>query len=967
MKVSSFYPKFPLISTNELDPYSGTKFNDAIVTKKEFAIERLRRVEPLPSAPGEYLRHQKYIARYMSVYDELLLFHEPGTGKTCTAVAAVEMLRNANEKTIKSAVVCAKGEGLTKNFLQELMFTCTDGRYIPDNYESLTELQKTVRLKKSANQFYYFKTFETFAKELSKLTDNGIRNRYEDTIFILDEAHNLRDFDEDEDDEDVTAAKSAKEATAKEATKEATATAIATTKRRNFDVYSELHRLFHVLQRRKIILMTGTPIKDTPDEFASLVNLILPLDKQIEVKTFVKRYFNKNNMLVDKSGLAETIKGRVSYLVSATTTVQKRFVGSEKYGKLEHFIVSVSEMSDFQSEAYKRAYTEDKGIYVQARQASLFVFPDGSYGQKGYNRYIKNKNELVKLMTEVRGNLGALQKYSAKYAQVVDVIISPPEKSKHFVYCQYVNGSGAIVFSKILEAFGFRSAVGNETSKGKRYALCTRNTATSKQIQRMVNRFNADDNVDGEYISVIIGSRVLNEGFTLKNIRNEFILTGHWNYAEIAQAIARGWRLGSHDTQLARGDLDVHVDVYQCVSVSSNKKIPSIDLELYVTSERKDVVNRQIERLVKETSFDCPLAIKRNKILGYDGQRECDYQSCDYQCDGSIGLPLDDSTYNMLKEVKDKTKLDVRNRLMEIFAVSDKYGIDDLYRHFGGDHNREAILEAIVALIGTAELFYTSHGFPRFLRMNGNELFLSTDPNADNGLMSKVYARILEPVQNIPFSKILDDLYSDALPDLVSQLFEYTNLTRKLIVELPVKVQRLILQACIVARDMGIDRNVETRDDILDFFNGFYGKIDGRWTIWLHADVIGNVCYDETTNSFIECENIAKTVALKKSPVGWYGMYNPTTKDFCIRDVKEAIDKDLRKITVGKRCINYDKSILASILDDDIKLASEGGSRWVDKSKTELCDVLKDWFDQNELMETNFDCGTSKKRRGKFA
>ena len=51
------------------------------------------------------LKHQILIARFLSPYtpyDRLLLFHDPGTGKTCTAANAYEFFRNeeSNEKFI---------------------------------------------------------------------------------------------------------------------------------------------------------------------------------------------------------------------------------------------------------------------------------------------------------------------------------------------------------------------------------------------------------------------------------------------------------------------------------------------------------------------------------------------------------------------------------------------------------------------------------------------------------------------------------------------------------------------------------------------------------------------------------------------------------------------------------------------------------------------------------------------------
>lgn len=944
-----FYPKFPFINTTDLDPYFPKKFNDVIVTKKEFATEKLDRFESFPDNPGEYLHHQKYIARYMNTYDELLLFHEPGTGKTCTAVAAIELLRYADDKTIQRAVICAKGEGLTKNFLQEFMFTCTDGRYIPEDYENLTDNQRTTRIRKIASEFYTFKTFETFAKDLASMKDRQIQELYEDTIFIIDEVHNLREHDvvEQEGEEILL-------------------------RKRSVNIYDEFHRLFHILSRRKIILMSGTPIKDTPDEFASLMNLLLPLDRQINVKTFIKDYFNKEQtVLLRQRELADIIRGRVSYLNAASTTVLKKFVG-RPIGNLNHFIVSESIMSDFQSTAYSQAYDEDKNertIFIHSRQASLFVFPDGSYGSKGFNKYVANKRELNQLIGSIK-DVNKLHKFSAKYAQFVNVVLAQP-RSKHFVYCQYVNGSGAVILGKVLEAFGFRQATGTEKSKGLRYALCTRYESTSKQIQQLVNRFNADDNIDGEYISIIIGSRVLNEGFTLKNVRNEFIMTGHWNYSEVAQSIARGWRLGSHNAMLARGDRDVSVNVYQCVSVPNNQT-PSIDLELYETAEKKDVVNRLIERMVKETAFDCALTINRNKILGYDGQRECDYQSCDYTCDGIIGDTLDSSTYGLFNDVRLSIKNEIKSHISEIVSRQEYVlTLDSLIEDFSDIFTKDEITEALVGIIGDSTLFYDAFGLPYFLSIKyDNSLFLTIDPSSSTGYFNEYYnkKRVLESTE-VPFGRVVTRMYDRLLPDLVAQLFTHKTLVRKLIVELPYKVQRILLQGCLLAEKLGKIKNVDVRSTIIDFYNGFYGIKRGKLTIWLYADEIGAVCLDDN-NEFVPCvlESVERSVNLKTNTIGWYGLVNPTTDDFCIRNVedkdvskKETEGVDLRRVTVGKRCVNYDKSKLFGIAEK-MKLATR-----LEMSKKELCSNMKDWFDANKLLETNFDCGTSKKSRGKFA
>ena len=306
-------------------------------------------------------------------------------------------------------------------------------------------------------------------------------------------------------------------------------------------------------------------MKDDPSEFSSVMNLILPLNSQfINEKLFINNYFDKDGIF--KKSMIEDfqthIKGRVSYLKSMPSEVQKIFIG-EKLRNLKHFIVYPDRMSDFQSTHYLKAFEKDRterSIFINSRQSSLFVFPDGTSGNLGFNqtRYVQKRKivdgginligddnkkivkisytlgrELINELTEnsrqngLIGSLSKLQKFSSKYAKTIK-IINETYPSKNLVYCEYVNGSGAIMFAKLLELFGFSEATGKEITKKKRYILLTDQTANPKNLGKLIEKFNEVENIDGEYISVIIGSRIISEGFTFKNIRREFILTAHW-------------------------------------------------------------------------------------------------------------------------------------------------------------------------------------------------------------------------------------------------------------------------------------------------------------------------------------------------------------------------------------------------------------------------------------------------------
>jgi len=775
-------------------------------------------------------------------------------------------------------------------------------------------------------------------------------------------------------------------------------------------------------------------MKDDPAEFASVMNLILPLESQFPVdKEFTKTYFNPNGII--KPNMVESMinktKGRVSYLKSMTSDVKKVFEG-RRVGNLEHFIVYPGMMSDFQSRAYMEAYDKDRSersIFINSRQASLFVFPDGSYGTNGFNKYIVKRRDEARtvgrlvqrrkssttsyllspeLVRVINKNLSNLERLSTKFAETIKTILDSPKNT--LVYCEYVNGGGCILFSKILEQFGFTQARGDERTKGLRYALLTHQTTSQRKVQQLINRFNKDDNADGEYISVIIGSKIISEGFTFKNIRKEFIFTPHWNYSETAQVIARGWRLGSHNALVSRGESNLVVKIYQLVSMPVGGTT-SIDLEMYETSEKKDVAMKQIEHIVKVNAFDCPLTVDRNRVVGYDGMRECDYMGCDYQCEGKIGTISDISTnnlyYTMIHIVEDGMRRYFRNN----FHID----VDDLYNMFPQLDIFE-IIQAVKMFIDKDVQFFNKYGFPAYLRIQGDILYISSDARvANNDRFADYYTKNLIIQNGDSFKYIVKQLYNEEIPTFIENIFKYPEYLRTTISTLPELVQREVLMASIQADIMCIEKNRDTRKKILTFFKGFYDKIDDRWVVWLYKETLGIMCMHDGLR-WVKCHKqefdvIDKHIATKraemiKSPIGFYGLYNPQLNEFCLRDIRTLQPTDdRRKITIGRRCTDWDQKTLVDLIVRKMKIEPPSDfmqdidlpdydtlSRrvqktkhsklpddvqnlavmrrflyWINKPRLDICQKIHNWLRSNDLVEENFDCGTQKKKRVKFA
>ncbi len=1023
MGIERFFPKYPSIYRSDYDilnTYGDAMFDDVIVSKKEFADLKLTRTRTNLQRRGDYYDYQKYIARFMSSvtgYDELLLFHEPGSGKTCTAIATIEALRYEKDSFIKGALIFAKGQGLLKNFVQELLFVCTDGRYIPENYDSLTDYERVHRTRKITEQFYSFFTFETFAKELSNMSDQAIKSKYDGHVIIIDEVHNLREKD------DVVVVD---ESSGRQETR--------------INMYSQFHRLCHILTNRKILLMSGTPMTDGPEEIASVMNLILPTDRQLPpIKEFIARYFGDDS-LTREDELTSAFRGRISYLRSPVSNVRKIFVGSI-IGNLKHFVVDGLTMSQFQTDGYSKAYAIDRierAVFTNSRQASLFVFPDGTSGKNGFDqrRFVDVREigkakkrvgiggaqgrsvykyalgpDLAKALGSVESIgteecLQNLARYSCKYAKLVrSVLLSRSGKS--FVYCEYVNGSGAILLSLLLDHFGFGSATGNESAKGRRYALVSNQTSSSKGLQKLINRFNERDNARGEFIQILIGSKVINEGFTLKDVTTEFILTPHWNYGETSQAIARGWRLGSHDQLLAISG-DATVSVYQMVALP-NTGDGGIDLHLYETAERKDVVIKRIERLIKTTAFDCPLAIEQNHLIGLDGQRECEYETCDYDCSGTVSRVIDRTTNDIYRSVVDQTY----DRLSTIFLTRDVMTFSEIATTFA--HLTEfELTQALYSIISQNRIFRNRFHHVCFLRYRDDIYYLTSDLRNVIGSthFDEYYAKnVILLDATASFNSSVDDMYSKKLPELVQTIFDDPQHLATTLTRLPLTVQRIVLEGCIMADARNIDKNRIARDKILNFYKGFYGDIGSKKYVWLYSDSLGGaVCLDGTEWKACELptERKERRVAkLKDSPIGYYGLYNPKLDDFCIKDVgacgASQSPTDLRKLRVGRRCIDWERSKLIDIVVRRMKLeppidyrddvtkrdladmlkkidtdarkkyvtaddyASKSSLRrmlfWIEQNRTDICDAMKKWFIENDLLEENFDCGHQKKKR----
>jgi len=976
-----------------------------IYRKKEFYDNRLEKIEFKPENPGQLMKHQIIISRFLSSntpYKGILLMHEPGTGKTCSSVGAIEKIKN-EINGYDGALILMRGSNLINNYINELVFICTcqeqdanrkciKSPYIPDKYydENITDDQRKRRVNVEIKKFYDFETFGVFSKRISKMKKDLLIKRYSNKIIVIDETHNLRMSDEDE------------------------------------KQYNVIHDFLHKVKNCKIILLTGTPMVDKPEEIASIMNLILPLDKQLPTqeafaKEFLKRKDdNKNISKLRRSKVADLksyLHGYVSYLKAMKSVVRKTYIGDLNIG---HFNLYPLRMSDFQTEVYQPLYISDKessektGVYNNSIQSSLFVFPDRSYGSEGFDRYMETKkiksrikdrersvfslkmalrDEIIKGTQNNMERLERLSKYSVIYADCIRKLIDPNDKTNHFIYIKLVKGSGAILFSKLLELFGFRDSKGG-FNKGLNYSIITNATTSEKETLDILKTYNSPSNMDGRYIKVIIGSRVVSEGVTFKNVQNIHIFTPSWNFSETDQATARGYRLFSH-LDLEKAGIDVNVNIFlYCAIPNDGNHNNSIDYQMYKVSQDKDTSIKSIEKVIKEASIDCSLNKNRNSFPdSMDNSRECNYKSCNYACDGVDNKYIDNidnideneldiSTYNLYYNGEEINKI-----ITVILAIFDEYRIifiktDNLFQiasvkmmeMYKISLTYYMMLDSIIKMTSNNVTMVDRLGYNSFFRFDNNTLYITHNLKNNTNFFDSYY------VENFPLHKEIDltlfndkieDMYYKTIPKLFNSLKNEQNVTkrREILHKFPLDTQEFLLETAVLAGERSLG-NVDLREFLLEEFKPFIIRMEEENLIISTLtdnlrclnmeDIKENVWEDcsEENKRKVKEKTDEKKAEYRENPYGYYGLLDKVTDKFSIVDIIAEKDKikmtkagkvDTRRTRKGKACDPSWKHKELLMLISKIKLdyPLDFDKKLIKKSD----DELKEEYDNDKFKE----------------
>lgn len=697
--------------------YNDTDFINKLITKKEFIMNKIKTEDrdKIKTDFFELTNNQKFLKKLISPetpYRSIYLYHSVGVGKTC---ASIQISDNFKKYYNKKALVLLPLK-LKENFRKGLfdittliddnMEQCLGNYYLHDivGRDKLEAIDIKSKVKKMINSEYEILSFGEFGNIFKKIKNNSrsnefirkIREYFDERVIIVDEIHNMRFVNEEEQGKEVS---------------------------------KIFHEMLEILKNNVLVLLSATPMFDNYEEIKFILNSLLIQNGDKKLSNDDKIYNNnKLNPKFEKK-LKKLSNNFISYMrgenpfsfpirlypsVNSDDNVLKPsdYSKLDVYGnkilkeeQIKYLELIKTTMSDLQQKIYSRTDNnnsdnngsnnnsngedeedeEDRNIQ-QRVQISNIIFDDNEDIKKTYgNEGLKNKFKIQnskrgEYKVEYKDNNNQILDYSkiGNYSPKIKLLIKNIKKAEGIVlvYSRYL-ASGVIPIAIALEHLGFHKyngkdilKKGNKEKNRGNYVIISGNTFLSPDNTKEIIQCTNKNNKDGEKIKIILITESGTEGLDLKNIREIHIFDPWYNLNRIEQVIGRGVRNYSHiDLQETKRN----TTIYQYVNLTQDNKRESVDFRTYRIAENKQKKISELEKIIKNNAIDCNLNINSNKfddlkpvkiltsrnklinkfnINDKDFSRLCNYSKCDIKCENKIKIEdLDNSTYT--KEIID--------------------------------------------------------------------------------------------------------------------------------------------------------------------------------------------------------------------------------------------------------------------------------------------------------------------------
>lgn len=612
--------------------------------------------------------YQEFIGQYLgagSPYNEALLYHGLGSGKTATSINLMNILYNYDHNY---------------NFIILIKASLRDDPWMTDlkdwlgrdpSEEGLANITGLGRFKNIHFVHYDSPYADRDFMNIMKTIDGS-----KPIMYVIDEAHNF--------------------------IRNVYSNLQSGTGKRAQVIYDYIFREKRDNKNAKIILITATPGINVPFELALMFNLLRPGIFPSSEAEFNKTYITDSVYPIlnplRRNMFERRIMGLVSYYIGATPDL---------YAHRELEYVNLP-MSTYQYNVYRifekaeaeiqlrarRSGRQSKLYRTYTRQASNFVFPyvsanvNGELRPRPYKFRVSNKvaEEIAKgkevevkdeqdremlnrynsaialFLTETEKYFKGIDKddaaqgrtitddlnefkegFKTKYkSKFLNYYLSDSPKSRLFtamydsspkmlaitfytfispgkvmVYTNYVVMEGIDVMKIYYRLTGFNDFTIAKANMG----YCEYHGRIDRvDRDRTKAMFNEKDNVLGLKCKIIIISPSATEGIQLLNIRQEHILEPYWNEVRIQQVIGRGIRQCSHK-DLPMADRTVTVYRYKVIKPTETGVKDEDDTIRHSTDEivedqakAKSNLNESFLSAMREAAVDCDLFRNHNMM-----------------------------------------------------------------------------------------------------------------------------------------------------------------------------------------------------------------------------------------------------------------------------------------------------------------------------------------------------------------
>ena len=668
---------------------------------------------------------QKFLSNFINPdtpYRGVLIFHGTGVGKTCAAIQIAEKFKDQVDKYNTKIYIVVSGPALEQNFKDELMGNCTGDTYItktddasiPDN-----------ELKKGKALVYQYYEIITYKKLLRKVLGEKIRsqskeyirdesgkvirekssnqiNELSNTIIIVDEAHNISGNDYGQ---------ALKRIVHNKNSKNLKLVLLTATPMRNSAV--DIVFLINLLRPKDNQLIADNifevnknntyDVKIKPNSlpyFKKMVSGYISYLRGADPVTFA--YRNELGTVDKQFQFIKLIRCKMHGLQYIT---YKALAEKFKNDPLQQTVLAASNivLPDIGKHSQLVPRTGNSGIFklITSIHTNLTNIIDRlKIDLKKISSKIKVTSNFLSIYNNkvISGDIFKLENlkyFSVKYYEALkninDCVTGKNGVGTNFVYSRFI-GAGIHIFESVLRENGYIDYYNKDNITNFDNVKCYLCGVTKKEHsnshiyhpatfvsitgevdesgnndedinKRLIikNVFNKENNSNGKYIKILIGSQVLMEGVSMMNVKNVHILEAQYTLTRIDQIIGRAIRYCSHINVMSEKYQYPVVNIYKYVVSNDNLSKLTIEEEMYRRAEIKYKTIKLVERAMKESAIDCPLNfhgnlsiedIKKYKDCEKKGNcpAECDFMNCEFKCnDPELEKYWNNNEYSNLK------------------------------------------------------------------------------------------------------------------------------------------------------------------------------------------------------------------------------------------------------------------------------------------------------------------------------